>query len=161
MTNSEFDTIIAGTSLEDYIRDIELYKEEFVKFSGGISPRDFALKQFKEILPSGINSPNNTFWIVIDKDTDEEIGYIWFTIRDEMCLLSYIEVYEKWRRKGYGTQILRYWENYVKSNLKNVIGLYLSVFKHNPNAKKLYDQMNFQVKNENFGSWSMVKIFDK
>jgi len=161
MNSLEFKNHIQN-DLEDYIRDISLYENEFIKQTGK-SPKEFAETQFKEMLPKGVESSNNFFWIVLNSDTNEEIGYIWFTLKPQMkyCLLTQIKVYELYRRKGFGTEILHYWENHVKQTYPEIKGLYLHVFKHNPNAKRLYEENGFKILNESFEGWTMSKPFEK
>jgi len=157
MTESEYERDIKG-SLEDYIKDISVYEEEFQKQMQK-SPREFAEQQFNDSLPSGVNSPDNYFWIMIDTETNEEVGFLWFTVIPDrnLCLLSYIKVLEDRRGKGYGTEMLHYLEFYVAKNHPKIDKLYLHVFKHNPRAKKLYETQGFKIFYESFEGDNLIK----
>ncbi len=162
MTKKEYEKLIEQESLERYIGDIEVYTEEFDKYFKGTTPREFAEKQFKDSLPLGVESPNHTFWIAIKEDTNEEVGYLWFTIMPEknVCLISDIVVYESWRDHGFGTKMLHYLENHIKKSYTELSGLYLSVFNHNVKARKLYERVGFKLTQESFGTANMIKTFN-
>ena len=91
MKQDEFEIIIEKNILESYIEDLEIYLEEFLKTSKDLTPREYAVHQFKELLPSDVESPNNFLWIALNEQSDEKIGFIWFTnmIRTENKLSSY------------------------------------------------------------------------
>ncbi|MBN2156866.1 MAG: GNAT family N-acetyltransferase [Candidatus Lokiarchaeota archaeon] len=163
MMAEEFTLLIEKKALEGYITDIEVYKNEFIKQSRGKTPREFAEEQFKQILPLGVSTPNNYFWFAINEKTNEEIGYIWFTIMPEkkLSLLSYILVYKQFQGQGFGTEMLTYWEHYVKRSYPELDGVYLHVFKHNPRAKQLYERIGFSLLHESFEGWNMIKKFQR
>ena len=161
MTEAEFERIILKQSFEAYVKDIEVYKDEFIKHFKGSTPREFADNQFKKMLAAGVRSSNQTFWIVLKEDTDEEIGHLWYTaLHDKnLCLLTDIFVVKKYRGQGFGTEILHNWENHVKESHPELKGLYLSVFNHNERAKNLYERYGFMKTRESFGTTDMVKEF--
>ena len=156
MTDTEFDKIMA-IDIEEYIKDISIYKEQFTKETGK-EPREFAKDQFKELLPDGLDSANNFFWIVNDQETKVEVGYLWIVYDPEknIVFLAQIRVYEKYQGQSYGTQILKELDKITKEK-HQAKAIVLHVFKHNPGAKSLYDKMGYQVKNETFAGFQMLK----
>jgi len=159
----EFRKLIVKKSFGAYIKDIEVYKEEFMKYFKGVTPREFAEKQFKESMTAGVNSPNHTFWIIIKEDNNEEVGHLWFTIIKEkkVCLISDIFVYKQWRDQGIGTSTIHHLEKHIENSYPELDGLYLSVFNHNHKAKKLYERIGFKTTQESFGAINMIKTFER
>ena len=157
MESNEYDKYM-GTYLEEYIADISKYEEEFTK-TIGLSPREFSEKQFKENLPEGINTPNNFFWITVNKSNGHEIGYFWFSIVPDrgLSVLSQLHIHEKFRGLGYKSDILHFWEDYVLKTHPEISMLYLHVFKHLPEAKKVYEEYGFTVFFESFEGDNLIK----
>ena len=157
MKREEFETIIEKDVLESYIEDLEIYLEEFLKTSKGLTPREYAVRQFKELLPSGVESPNNFLWIALNEESDEKIGFIWFTnmIPQKINFLSYIEVDEQFRGRGFGTEMIQKWEHHIQETYPEIAALFLHVFIHNPKAKKLYERLGFKIHDESYDGWNM------
>ena len=163
MTDGEFIQLIKNEAIEDYIKDIEVYREEFMKTFKGKTPKEFAEEQFKQNLVLGVKTPYNFFWIAIKEDTNEEIGYIWFTIMLEkkVSLLTNIRIKEEFQGQGLGTEMIHYWEKHVIDTYPEVDGVYLHCFRHNTRAKKLYDQLGFKLLQESFDGWNMIKAIHR
>ena len=159
MTENEFEILVEKDAMDSYIRDIEVYKERFMKASKGKTPREFAERQFATMLPLKEKSPNNFFWVAISGGSDEYIGYIWYTIRHKKrsALLSYILLKEKFRSQGYGTEMILYMENHLKEEFPDIKKITLQVFHHNPRAKQLYKRLGFKTYFKSFTGWNMIK----
>ncbi len=159
MNREEFDILVDKQAFENYVKDIEVYKEKFIKAFKGKTPRDYAQEQFKEMLPQKEKSPNNFFWIAINEKAHEDIGYIWYTIRpkSKMALLSYVIVKEEFRNQGFGTEMIQFMERNLIDNFPSVKRMILQVFRHNKNAKQLYKKLGFWVFYKTFAGWNMTK----
>ena len=160
MTENEFEILVEKESMDAYIRDIEVYKEKFMKAFKGKTPREFAEKQFASMLPLKEKSPNNFFWIALPKDSDKYIGYIWYTIRPrkKSTLLTYVFIIEEYRGKGYGTDLIRFMENHLREEFPDIRKIILQVFRHNPKAKQLYSHLGFKTYFKTFAGWNMFKF---
>ena len=130
MTENEYDFLLEKEAKESYIKDIEVYKEKFKKVTKGKTPREFAENQFAKMLPLKEKSPNNFFWVASSEESDEYIGYIWYTIRPERrsTLLSYVFVEEKFRGQGYGKEMIQYMENHLREHFPKIKKMVLQVF---------------------------------
>ncbi len=161
MDSAEFDTNM-NIYLEEYIADISKYEEEFKK-TIGFHPREFSEKQFKDNLPEGINTPNNFFWIGVHKSNGHEIGYFWFSIVPDkrLSVLSQMHIHEKFRGLGYKSEILYFWEDYVKTTHPEIDYLYLHLFKHYPETKKLYEEFGFSTFFESFEGDNLIKYINR
>lgn len=156
MINEEYDKIMKN-DLEEYIKDISVYKDQFTK-EMGLDPRKYAEKQFKELLPKGIESENNYFFIVSDQETKIDVGYMWIMndLEKGIVFLAQIRVYDEFQGKSYGTQLLKELDKIAKEK-HNAKAITLHVFQHNPKAKRLYEKLGYQVKNETPAGHQMFK----
>lgn len=159
MTSEEFEILVEKQALESYIKDIEVYKERFIKSTKGKLPREYAEDQFRKLLPLKEKSPRNFFWIAIDEQLDKAIGYIWYTIRpnNKFALLSDILVKKEFQNQGFGTEMIHFMENHLVENYPNLKWIYLQVFRHNPKAKQLYKRLGFWVFLKSYAGWNMIK----
>lgn len=91
--------------------------------------------------------------IFISKIQDEIVGYITFNIKEKnnpsmryrkQLQIEAICVDEKIRRKGIGTQLLKYVKQYGKEN--DCTDIYLTVNEENTSAIKMYEEFGFKVK---------------
>lgn len=156
MTVEEFDSIMEKTLLR-YISDLETYREE-IKKNMGVLPKEFAEKQWSQILPDGLNTKNNYFWTIRKSDSDEIIGQLWFFQRPEKDQTFIVDIFLKkeYRGAGYGTFVLKFVEKFAKiERLSKVIELH--VFKHNPRAVKLYERIGFKQIAEDYTGFRMLK----
>ncbi len=157
MEEQEFERYMPSY-LEEYIKDLSEYKDEFIKQMEN-DPREFAERQFKESLPQGLKSPNNFFWIIIDKKNAETVGFFWFTVISDrnLSLLSHLKVFDKYRNMGYGSEALEFWEKYVRETHPEVHRLYLHVFKHNYAAQNFCEKNGFLLFYESFEGNNLIK----
>lgn len=158
MEEQDFETYMKPY-LEQYIKDISEYEEEFVK-QIGLEPREFGEKQFNESLPQGLKSPGNYFWIIVNQENAEEIGYFWFSVIPEksLCVISQMKIHENYQNfQEYGTQALNFIEKYIQKTHPEINQLYLHVFKHNTPLKEFYETYGFQVFFESFEGFNLIK----
>lgn len=159
MTAADFKTYLDGGK-KRYIADLSQDPKVFRKITG-MEPRDFAEKQFAEMLTDGLNTPNNMFYNIYDQNTNTKVGIVWFIYRPEreMSFIGDIFIYEEFRGMTYGTEVLAQLEEIAKTqHHTNKIGL--NVFKHNPKAHKLYLKIGYQDIRESPINWDMIKQID-
>lgn len=129
-------------------KDFEIYKEWSLKdyanalIESGmeieLDPYEEAKAQFQEILPDGLRSKDN-FLYIAQNESYEDLGIIWYQINPRNHSLGFIcdfTIYEKHRRKGYGTQVLLAIEEDARQH--GIQMMRLSVFKYNIPACELY-----------------------
>lgn len=156
MIVEEFESIMEK-SLFEYISELEVYREEFEK-KYGASPKKIAEKQWSQMLPDGINTENNYFWIIKKLDSEEPIGHLWLLKYPEkrVTFISNIFLKKEYRGVGYGTYVLKLVEKIAKmDHLSKTIELH--VFKHNPRALKFYERIGFENFEEDFTGNTMIK----
>jgi len=156
MAVEEFESIMEKRLLK-YISDLEVYREEFEEKLSA-SPKKFAEKQWSQMLPDGINTENNYFWIIKKLDSVEPIGHLWLLKHPEKknTFIADIFLKKEYRGAGYGTFVLKFVEKIAKmDHLSKAIELH--VFKHNPRAVKFYERIGFKNIEEDFTGYRMIK----
>ena len=156
MAVEEFESIMKK-SFKKYISDLDVYREEFEK-NFDFSPKKFAEKQWSQMLPNGINTENNYFWIIKKFDSVEFIGHLWLLKHPEKkkTFIADIFLKKEYRGAGYGTFVLKFVEKIAKiDHLSKAIELH--VFKHNPKAMKLYERIGFENIEKDFTGYTMIK----
>lgn len=110
--------------------------------------------QFKELLSEGLQTPNNYFY-VIENNSSEDVGFIWYAQDKESGYIYDFLILEQFRRNGNGFQTLFEIEKFAKEKGKNQ--LRLQVFKYNESAMNLYYKMGYVVLDDYEGSMLMQK----
>jgi ribosomal protein S18 acetylase RimI-like enzyme len=103
-----------------------------------------AEKQFAELLPDGLDTPQQVFFTPVDGD--EPVGMLWVHFDDggeQRAFIYDIQVWEHLRRRGYGRAIIDALTEDARVRGARSIGL--NVFGSNPGAKALYEQTGFEV----------------
>ncbi|MHA1672384.1 MAG: GNAT family N-acetyltransferase [Promethearchaeota archaeon] len=156
MTVDEFDSIMEKTFLR-YISEIDTYREE-IKKDKGVLPKEFAEKQWSQMLSEGINTENNYFWTIRKSDSDEIIGQLYLLQRPEKDQTFIVDIFLKkeYRGTGYGTFVLKFVEKFAKIERASKT-IELHVFKHNPGAIKLYERNGFEQIAEDYTGFRMLK----
>ena len=143
----------------------EMSVEEFSKFVEKSAPRyardvarsrnflfdeglQLARKQFSELLPEGMATPSNYFFTVRDANTGARAGDLWFAVRDagtqrSTAFLFEIFLEEEFRGRGFGTELLHFFEERAQALGARELGL--NVFAFNPGAQRLYERMGWTV----------------
>ena len=157
MEQKEFDKHI-NDYLEEYIENLLHYEKEFTE-TMKIDPRKFAEKQFRESLPEGINSPNNFFWVIVNKERLETIGFFWFNIILErhLCVISELKLFDTHDEISKLIQIFNFIEKYLKQTHPEIDNLYLHVFKHQISKQELYESCGFNLFYESFEGVNLIK----
>lgn len=128
----ELETGIISTA-EDFELDLERARE-------AVTPR------LTKMLEMRLETPDTYFFIVerVDEAETQEIGYVWFSIRrdEHFAWLDSIELYEGFRGKGYGGQVLACIEQELSK--QDIHSLSLHVSDNNPIALKLYKKSGFK-----------------
>jgi GNAT superfamily N-acetyltransferase len=139
MTETEFTTYLDVTLAE--------YAQDHVK-AGNWSAEEAlaqAEKQVQQMLPDGLATENQHFFIVKDDDTSTPVGILWFAIQNRggrrRAFVLDIRIDEPFRRKGYGTATFKAMEDMVKEMGLDTIGLH--VFGHNHPARAMYKKLGY------------------
>ena len=156
MNSNEYE-IYVKSCLNRYIQDLNYDSENFIKLTGK-QPKEFAIGQFKEFLPQGQLTPNHMFLKVIDIETKEKVGYVWFIYRDDqnMSFIGDIIIDELHRGKGYGSDALKMLEKIARNEHKTD-SIALNVFKHNSRAKIFYERNGYEVISQSPINYDMIK----
>ncbi len=106
-----------------------------------------AERQFDQILPEGLATPNQFFYSIEDASLPAIVGWIWFALqvappRPSVWLSGFV-IHEPFRRQGYGTQALQVLEVKVKDMGIDNIGLH--VVGHNHAARALYEKLGYEM----------------
>lgn len=138
MTQAEFDAF-DGSMWDDYEQDIVR--------NSGMSIEEVhsdAMKQRAELLPDGLQTEGQRFWIVENAE-HQRVGVLWVQLRNvkHEAFIYNIVMEPAERGKGYGRQTLEALETEVRPLGITTIGL--SVFGDNAVAMKLYQQMGYQT----------------
>ena len=118
------------------------YAQQQVK-AGYWSPEgstEKAEKVFEGLIPEGLATASQSFYVIEDEETGRQIGYMWSGVRDEgdrpFVVLYDLVILEPYRRQGFGRQALSTLEDKVlEQGLKRIA---LHVFGHNEGARALY-----------------------
>ncbi|MFI5491831.1 GNAT family N-acetyltransferase [Actinoplanes sp. NPDC051859] len=135
MTETDFATY-RETAEEDYAQQ--------VAESGAMSlaeAREKATADFVRLLPGGLSSPDQFFWLAHADDV--EVGMIWLNIAAQKAYIFDIVVREDQRRHGYGRAIMRAAEDVCRT--RGVTSIGLNVFAQNAGARKLYEQEGYET----------------
>lgn len=109
----------------------------------GEEPSYKALRQLKNLLPQGNETPNH-YLFNIYKD-DHKIGFVWLKVEIEKksAFLYEIYIFEEHRAKGFGTEVMNHIEEWLKQ--KEVQYFKLNVFGNNAGARRLYEALGFGI----------------
>lgn len=107
--------------------------------------REKAAEDFSRLLPEGLDTEGQHFWVALDGD--QEVGMLWLALTeksDGLHAFGYdFLVPEELRRHGYGRAIMVAAEQMCRE--KGVVSVGLSVFGSNEGARALYEAMGFEV----------------
>lgn len=143
MAEDDYETFIAWA--------IPDYAEEQVK--SGAWEEETALEKakqaFKGLLSEGLAAPDQSFCVIQDETTEQDVGYIWFGLREEdnrkFVALYDIVIHQAHRRQGYGRQALQAMERQARE--QGASRILLHVFGHNTGARALYQQVGYVERN--------------
>jgi GNAT superfamily N-acetyltransferase len=99
----------------------------------------------EQFLPQGLATPNHFFWAIVDADSRAEVGGLWVALAEEdgerQFWVFEIQVYEPYRRRGYGTQAFLAMEEKAREMGVSFVGLH--VFADNQPARALYQKLGY------------------
>ncbi len=102
-------------------------------------------KQRDQFLPDDLATPNHFFFVVEDKDSGAKVGGLWYTVVEQdgkrQFFVVDIQVYDEYRRRGYGTQAFKMMEE--KAREMGITTILLHVFKHNRSARAMYEKLGY------------------
>ena len=107
---------------------------------------DFYLKaktQLTNILPKGIETPNHHLFNL--NLENQVIGYVWIKVEKEKksAILYEIYIFEEYRGKGLGTEVMTSVEAWLEQ--EDIHFFKLHVFGSNTRARKLYEELGFGI----------------
>jgi ribosomal protein S18 acetylase RimI-like enzyme len=143
MTEDEFQMFLAYS--------IQNYAHEHV--TGGIWSEEEALQkatdEFQGYLPQGLNTPGHYLTMVVDDALEKSVGILWFAVSEKVgqqqAFVYDIEIFQEYRRQGYGTLAFRELENRARE--LGVSSIALHVFGHNFGARNLYEKLGYVATN--------------
>lgn len=137
MTDAQFQEFLA-VSVPDYAAEMVVAGNWPAQ---GAEER--ARAEFRELLAHGLNTPNNYLWRIVDERSGEAVGHLWLCVREEgrRGFVYDVEVYERFRRRGYGRQAFLAMEEIARD--LGLIAIGLHVFAHNAPARALYQDLGF------------------
>jgi ribosomal protein S18 acetylase RimI-like enzyme len=124
------------------------YAEDKMKANGYSreEAQEISEKSFKELLPHGLESPNN-FLFTLKNEEALNVGFLWFAVKGTMgnqkAFIYDIVVEEQFRNKGYGRRALELLDLEAKKLGLKEIGLH--VFEFNKTAIHLYESHGYQT----------------
>lgn len=110
-----------------------------------------ARNSYNSLLPQGIETQENYIFIIKETISNEKVGHIWVKVEEAVptkpAFIYDVEIYENYRRKGYGKSALQAIEKYVSTLGAKSLGLH--VFSHNSAARALYESAGYRVSGHN------------
>ncbi|CEG27082.1 GNAT family N-acetyltransferase [Bacillus sp. B-jedd] len=106
-------------------------------------PLSKARKQLNNLLPKGTETPSHHLFNIYQ--ADELIGYVWIKVEKEKksAFLYEIYIFEKYRGKGFGTRVMKHMEVWLEE--EGILYFKLHVFGRNEGARKLYEELGFEI----------------
>jgi RimJ/RimL family protein N-acetyltransferase len=145
MGETEFRTYLASS--------IPAYAQNNID-SGRWSPEEAlqqAEKQYQELLPNGLASPNQYLFSIRDEEQGMNVGMLWFAVQERggkaSAFVYEIIIDEPFRRHGYAKQAFLLMEEKVRALGLDTISLH--VFGYNHPARTMYEQLGYVPTNIN------------
>lgn len=105
--------------------------------------QEWAAGEYAKLLPQGLRSSGHH--LLIAEHEGQRIGQLWLFMDadDQPAFVHYVEVDPAMRGRGLGRAVMAAGEQYATEHGAMSIGLH--VFGHNRVARRLYDQLGYQV----------------
>jgi ribosomal protein S18 acetylase RimI-like enzyme len=143
MTGEQFDVYLSGAVAgyaEEHIKNGDWSEQEGLEKSRG---------EFAGLLPNGLASAGQYLYSVVDEDSGESVGILWYADRERAgkpyAFIYDVEIRPEFRRKGYGAQALAALDEVVKA--RGIGEIMLHVFGSNKTARDLYERSGYQAAN--------------
>lgn len=149
MTKQEFTDYLKFV-IDDYSKDYAKIKEISIE-----EARSQTELQIEVLLPKGYATPD--VFISFIRENDRNIGHIWYIHeqKKQYTFLADLEIFPEYRNKRFGTLALKLLEKEVNRLGFKAIGLH--AFKHNTEAKRLYEKLGYTVIQVVDTGFNMVK----
>ena len=153
MTEEEF-RLTRDISVHEYAYD--LHKGRGLTISQATAEAE---KEFNGALPEGSETEGQHLMMILDAESKEEAGYIWFSYEEEagirLVWLNDFFIYENQRRKGYGRSALTEMEKVAgTAGCKRSV---LLVWDHNQAGCRLYQSCGYKKCQQTEGGIYMRK----
>jgi GNAT superfamily N-acetyltransferase len=103
-------------------------------------------QEFARLLPAGLATADNYLFSIVDDQISEPVGVMWFAAVWEggrrHAFVYDFQVFEAYRRRGYGTSALLRLDECVRDMGLSVVSLH--VFAHNRAARELYGKVGYR-----------------
>lgn len=140
--------------LEAYLQPaIAEYAQDRIT-AGNWSPtgaRERAARQFAELLPQGVATPDQHLFMIRDGVSRQTVGVIWLAVLAHFgqptAFIYDLRIFDAFQRQGYGAQAMLAIEQEVRALGMDRIGLH--VFGHNQAAQALYLKLGYTITNVN------------
>jgi ribosomal protein S18 acetylase RimI-like enzyme len=111
--------------------------------------------QHAAMLPQGLKTPDQFFFLVADKGSGRAVGHLWFSFRraSRELYLCHILIKKAERRRGYGRSVLEALDD--KAQELGCRAIWLNVMAHNQGAIDFYRTQGYRV-----GAVHMSKHYD-
>jgi len=141
MTEDEFAEYVQA-AIPEYARDKVASGQWSEAESLSLSRKDYA-----ELLPQGIRTPDHLLYTLRDAATGGKVGVLWYACLEQagrkLAYVYDILVYPEHQRQGHATRAFTLLAQEVRR--RDLYGIALHVFGHNPGAKDLYEQLGFKA----------------
>jgi len=100
----------------------------------------------EQFLPDGLDTADHSFFTIEAPGTGAKVGGLWYMLVEEegkrQVFVLDIQIYETYRRHGYGSQAFLVMEEKAKE--LGISKISLHVFKHNGSARAMYEKLGYQ-----------------
>jgi len=140
------------TEYQEYLAvSIANYAQEHVKAGrwNAENALQSATQEYQQILTDGLDTKNQYLFTIVDELTGDKVGMLWFAATERanepVAFIYDVNIYEPFRRRGYGEQAFQALETKVRAlGLKNIS---LHVFGHNHAARAMYEKLGYVTTN--------------
>jgi len=139
MTDEAFDEYVSN-SVPNYARE-KVASGEWAEEDSVDRARDV----FREMLPQGLDTPDNHLFQIIDEWNDTPVGVLWIEEREragqKIAFICDVYIDPEHQSKGHASRALRALEDKVRA--MGFTGIGLQVFGHNESAHRLYQRLGY------------------
>jgi ribosomal protein S18 acetylase RimI-like enzyme len=140
------------TEYQEYLAvSIAEYAQEHVKAGRWNAEEALqkATQEYAGILTAGLHTKDQYLFMIVDKQTAAKVGMLWFAAteraNERVAFVYDINIYEPFRRRGYGEQAFLALETKARELGLEKIGLH--VFGHNYAARAMYEKLGYLTTN--------------
>jgi ribosomal protein S18 acetylase RimI-like enzyme len=112
---------------------------------------ELATQAHDELLPHGLGTRDNHFYVIVDETASSQVGTLWFAEKarsgSRIAYVYDVRVSPEHQRRGHASRAFRALEHEVRG--LDLSGIALHVFGHNIAARALYAKLGFEPTNIN------------